>query len=292
VYVAGVQRRQGKWAEATAGFERALALDPHNPASASEVVFTLMFQRRWEAASQAAQNAIALGPDLLNLAIRTAYLDFWWKNDTAALHALLASTPAGLDPDGLVTLARWDLAMLERDFDAAERAISACKLDTIIPFGTPLPKSYLQACTTLARGDFAAAHPLLDNARQYFESQVQSSPTDTARRSSLALVYSYLGRHDEAVRTARKAVELLPESRDAILGPDNEAVLALVYARAGNNDEAIKLISRLLTVPGGITAAYESNMTVADLRRRWQWDPLRNDERFQRILANPEPRTR
>jgi hypothetical protein len=30
---------------------------------------------------------------------------------------------------------------------------------------------------------------------------------------------------------------------------------------------------------------------LADLRKRWEWDPLRKDPRFQKILADPEPKT-
>ena len=32
-------------------------------------------------------------------------------------------------------------------------------------------------------------------------------------------------------------------------------------------------------------------MTLADLRLRWEWDSLRSNTRFQKILAAPEPKT-
>jgi len=32
-------------------------------------------------------------------------------------------------------------------------------------------------------------------------------------------------------------------------------------------------------------------MTVANLRLGWLWDPLRQDPRFKKILAGPEPKT-
>ena len=37
---------------------------------------------------------------------------------------------AEIDPDGFVTLTRWDVAMIERDFAAAERAVDACQIET------------------------------------------------------------------------------------------------------------------------------------------------------------------
>jgi hypothetical protein len=45
---------------------------------------------------------------------------------------------------------------------------------------------------------------------------------------------------------------------------------------------AIPLIERLLRTPHGVV--------LQDLRFSPDWDPLRNDPRFQKILANPEPK--
>jgi hypothetical protein len=71
-------------------------------------------------------------------------------------------------------------------------------------------------------------------------------------------------------------------------------MLALVYARTGETDQAIALIERLLTTPGAVLTINSPNcygITLMDLRLRWEWDPLRNDPRFQKILAGPEPKT-
>jgi len=35
----------------------------------------------------------------------------------------------------------------------------------------------------------------------------------------------------------------------------------------------------------------DDSIALSDLRIRWEWDPLRNDPRFQKILASPEPKT-
>jgi hypothetical protein len=35
----------------------------------------------------------------------------------------------------------------------------------------------------------------------------------------------------------------------------------------------------------------DASITLSDLRQRWELDPLRNDPRFQKILAAPEPKT-
>ncbi len=66
--------------------------------------------------------------------------------------------------------------------------------------------------------------------------------------------------------------------------------LALIYARNGDADQAIQLIERLLITPFAVDYCDDS-ITLSDLRQRWEWDPLRNDPRFQKILASPEPKT-
>jgi hypothetical protein len=64
--------------------------------------------------------------------------------------------------------------------------------------------------------------------------------------------------------------------------------LALIYARVGENDLAIPLIERLLTTPGAVDST-DYSITFNDLKYCWEWDPLRNDPRFQRFIENDTP---
>ena len=99
-------------------------------------------------------------------------------------------------------------------------------------------------------------------------------------------------RKEDAIREARRAVELEPESQDAFHGPLWAGNLALVYALVGEQDQAIALIERLLSTPGQVSwSDCPSSITLAELRLRWEWDSLRSNPRFQKILAAPEPKT-
>jgi hypothetical protein len=69
-----------------------------------------------------------------------------------------------------------------------------------------------------------------------------------------------------------------------------QAFQALVLARTGETDKAISEVERLLTTRFAMDYGDES-ITLSELRPRWEWDPLRNDPRFQKILAGPEPKT-
>ena len=85
-------------------------------------------------------------------------------------------------------------------------------------------------------------------------------------------------------------MELKPITRDVIDGAIAEGFYALICARLGETDEAISRIEQLLTTPFAVNYSDES-ITLSDLRQRWEWDPLRNDPRFQQIISGPEPRT-
>jgi len=84
---------------------------------------------------------------------------------------------------------------------------------------------------------------------------------------------------------------LLPESKDAYFGSDVSTYLALTYARSGEPDQALELIERLLVTAGPVTRVFEPSITFQELRLRWQWDPLRGNPRFQKLLQGPEPKT-
>jgi hypothetical protein len=59
--------------------------------------------------------------------------------------------------------------------------------------------------------------------------------------------------------------------------PMAEVTLAQIEARFGDLDSALAALPDLLKVPAGLTAA--------ELRLDPRWDPLRNDPRFQALLA-------
>ena len=180
---------------------------------------------------------------------------------------------------------------MDRDADVAEKALANCPLDTITSqTGVALPKSYLQACVFLVRGDTAKAHAEFEGALPPTEKLVKDSPQDGTRRAQLGLLYAFLGRKGDALREGKRAMELKPITHDVIEGAVIEVFYTLICARLEMTDEAISRIERLLTTPFAVDYD-DASITLSDLRQRWEWDPLRNDPRFQKILASPEPKT-
>ncbi len=284
--IAAIKRRQGRWEESLAAYERIQALDPQNPNIARNLVFTYTALRLWPEASRAAERMRSMAPASLVAKIQSGYVDFWWKGDTHLLKGLLDQVPAGVDPDGAATSCRWDVAMVQRDFAAAQQVLGAAMVSEVYyTNGGSTPKSFLQGCIYLARNDRENALKYFEMARPAFETAVKEAPESADRHANLGWLYAFMGRKDEAIREGRRAVELKPESKDAFDGAIMNCYLALIYARLGENDLAFPLIERLLKTPGAVDSA-DYSVTINDLKYRWEWDPIRNDPRFQNLIMS------
>jgi serine/threonine-protein kinase len=287
--IAAIKRRQGKWQESLAEYERVEKVDPQNPNTVRELIYTNTAMRRWPEAARWAERLRAMAPASLVAKIQSGYVDFWWKGDTRLLQSLLSEVPADVDPDGGVTSCRWDVAMIKRDFGAATRAVDASSANEISYMnGGATPKAFFYGCTALAKGDTAAAQKKFAEALPVFEIAMKEAPTSADRHANLGLLYAFMGRKEEAIQEGRRAVELKPESKDAVDGAIMNCYLALIYARVGENDLAIPLIERLLKTPGAVDSV-DYSITINDLKYRWEWDPIRNDSRFKKLIANKAP---
>ena len=289
-YIGGIYRRQGRWHEAVASFDRALSLDPRN----GKVVFLAannhLFMRDWPAAAAGFTRTLEIAPDSILAKMGLAYLEVFQNGNPAAGKKILQGIPAGLDSEGNVALARWDLAMLDRDYATAEKTLN--DFPSQYSGVRSSKKTFYLGRTALARGDIASAQRYFAAATPVFESWGRDDSNEPERHARLGLLYAYMHRNGDAIREGCRAVELEPESEDAFHGAEKAANLALVYALVGESDQAITLIERLVSTPGAFSwPDYPQNITLADLRLRWEWDSLRSNPRFQKILAAPEPKT-
>ena len=98
----------------------------------------------------------------------------------------------------------------------------------------------------------------------------------------MSWAYLALNRKTDAINTARRAVELLPLEKDAVLGSGNLAALAEMQSQAGAVKEAVENLRKLLSIPAGET------ISIARLKIDPVWDPIRNDRDFQKLLTTQE----
>jgi len=285
--IAAIKRRQGRWEQALEEYERVARLDPQNPNTVRELIFINTAMRRWPEAALWAERMRTMAPASFVAKIQSGYVDFWWKADTQLLKSLLDTVPAANDPDGAVTACRWEAAMLKRNYSEAKNVLQTSSLNELsyTNAGTT-PIGFFEGCIFLAQGDNVNAQKAFELARPEFEAAVKEAPESAYRHANLGWLYGFMGRKDDAIREGQRAVELKPESKDAVDGALMNCYLALIYTRVGEKELAIPLITRLLKTPGAVDSV-DYSITVNDLKYRWEWDPIRTDPRFQKLLEHP-----
>src|SRR6266513_92654 len=229
--IAAIKRRQGKWRESLEEYERVETIDPKNPNTVRELVFTNTEMRRGPEAANWAGRLRAMAPASLVAKIQSGYVDFWWKGDRHLMKSLLDQLPTVIDPDGVVTACRWEAAMLDRDYSGAKNVLETSSVNEVsYTNGGPTPKIFFEGCIYLAQGDKVNAQKAFELARPALETALEEAPGSALRHANLGWLYAFMGRKEDALREGRRAVELKPESTDAVDGVIANCYLALIYA--------------------------------------------------------------
>ncbi len=91
------------------------------------------------------------------------------------------------------------------------------------------------------------------------------------------MVDAGLDRKEDALREGRRAIELLPITKDALNGTELKRNLAIIYAWIGEKELALKELADALQLPGVF-------LTYGELRLHPYWDSLRDDPRFDELV--------
>ena len=194
---------------------------------------------------------------------------------------VLDQVPLDFNPTRYIWGTRFRAALYLRDYDAASRVVATTPpkwASQLGAFDGPLEWAYGQIAR--ARGDKQGALAAFAAARKAEEGlnggKAENQPYRFTRYDA------GLGRKEEAIREAQRAVELLPISVDSLNGPNNVAILALVYAWTGERDAALEQLEKVATVRG-FDAGF--GPTYGDLLLNPCWNDLRGDPRFDKIVA-------
>ena len=141
-----------------------------------------------------------------------------------------------------------------------------------------LPRRLRLAWAYTAMGNADKAKALYADIHAEYQAAVRDRPGDWDRHMSLGLAAAGLGLKDEAIAEGRRAVELLPLTRDAFAGPEYLVYLAQLYVSVGETAQAIDVLQQVMSIPAGLS------LSSAILRLDPIWDPLRTDARFKKLL--------
>jgi TolB-like protein/Tfp pilus assembly protein PilF len=289
------RRQQGRYEEATRTLERAIELDPRNLQALQQIAaFNYRKLGRYADAKSAWDRLLAITPDDVTAKAERARVDFEWKGDTRPSHEVIESIRIK-NPAEVHSIAdTWVIcALAERDARAAKDALIAAGKNPIAlaSDNVQFRRAFVEGVIARMTKDEAAARTAFTAARAEQEKIIQAQPNHGPALCVLGLIDAALGRKEEALREGRRAIELLPVERDAVVGLDMIKYFAVNAAWIGDKDLACEQLTMLIYENSGSKAIrHPSSVSYGELKLLPLWDPLRGDPRFEKIVASLAPK--
>src|SRR5438552_971125 len=286
-----IDRRQGRWVDATQNLERARERDPRNLPYHITLATTYLWLHDYDQMAKVMDHIIVLRPDRKLPRLIRAGIERDGRADTGPLRAVIEkilTNEPGSDKDPDVTSWRFDLALSDRDLETAASIAAALPLKQTLyaGFNKGSRDLWLGAVARL-KGDVAADRAVAVTARTETEEELRVHPDDIGLLSDLGLIDAALGRKQEALSEGRRAMELAPTVQEAMTGWSNNegfarAWFAMICAWAGETDLALEQLEAVTKIPGG--------PHYGEMRLNPMWDPLRGDPRFEKIVVSLAPK--
>ena len=283
-----IDRRQGRWADATHNLQRASELDPRNLPYLLNLAATYnLWLHDYEQYAKVMDRILALHPDLKPTRIWRAFIEVDQRADTGpwrvAIEKILAEDPASAK-DPFLTGHRFTLALLDRDFDAAgDLAAALSPKDSEVAVYPDFGRDFWMGVVARLKGDETSARAALTRSLAEQKEEIRN-PDDVWLLSYLGLIDAILGKKEEALSEGRRAIEMLPIVKNLTTDGYVKRYFAMICAWAGERELALEHLEVVARIPGG--------PSYGDLRLNPMWDPLRGDARFEKIVASLAPTER
>jgi tetratricopeptide (TPR) repeat protein len=280
---AEIDRHQNRWGDALANFRKASELDPRNDEVTYHLEFLYREMRRYNEREQLLTRDAANhpGPDPWSqMMLAEIKMD---KGDPVGAQTLLSEVPLDFSPTPEIWETRFTAALYLHDYDGASRVIAATpeEIASDVFYGQP-SESWADCLIARFRGDKEKAQLVFAAAQEKLEPSRPDKTKNWFYFVRVARLEAGLRRKDDAIRDARRALDLMPIAKDAVSGPIAATNLALVYAWTEEPNLAIEQLEFLAKIPCG--------PSYGDLRFNPSWDSLRGDPRFEKIVASLAPK--
>jgi TolB-like protein/class 3 adenylate cyclase/Tfp pilus assembly protein PilF len=282
-----ILRRRGQQEEGLQNLQRAAELDPRNLVTLQQIAFSYQLLGRYAEAIAAMDRALAIVPDNVESRANRAEYELFWKADTRPLHQMIDAILAQA-PSAITSVAdNWfDCALAERDPAAVKRALvtmgnNACWGENAIVLSHRFGEGLLARMTK----DEARARTAFEAARAEQEKIVHAQPDYGPALCVLGLIDAALGRKDLALDEGRRAIALTPLEKDVYNGSNVLQYFAITAAWAGEKELALQQLEAGLRAP-----VASLMMSYGALKLFPIWDPLRGDPRFEKIVASLAPK--
>jgi TolB-like protein/tetratricopeptide (TPR) repeat protein len=269
-----IYRREGRLRDAISSFEAALERAPNLGGPAMALGESYLLLRDYETSREYLTRAEILSPDNGGQVMFGVLLDLR-AEDFEQATGRLAQWRGG--PSAPIGHARFELLFWVRDFERARTILEQGSWDAIRLPDSVQPRELLLGQAENWLGDMGSAVEHLEAALKFLDAELQAKPDDHRLIAARGLALAALGRREEAVDAGRRASELMPMSKDAIDGAVRLRDLAAIYAAVGEPTRALEIAGYLLSVP--------SPFCVEELMHRPEWDSLREDPEYDRLVA-------
>ena len=277
-----IDRVQGRWEKSTAGLERAVTLDPRNPGRLAALSDNYWSLRRYRDYERILDRLIELVPEQPLFPAYRAETAFAERGDLKGVLAKLGGLPSSVKDDVQVSWQRVFYSACARDFALANEIVAKSPREEMMFFGALVPRQIVQLWLELVEGN----HPTMEEfgaAREQLSRKVNADRSDPFLMAALAFTDVALGSTDEGIKEGLWALETRQISEDAVDGPLVAAYVAAVDAWANQSDFAFEQLNILVKRPSFW-------FCYGDLKTSPNWDPLRKDPRFDKLLAELAPR--
>jgi TolB-like protein/Tfp pilus assembly protein PilF len=278
-----IHRRQGHWEECTRNLERALELDPRNINTLDSLEDSYGALHRYAEQKSTFDRILAIEPNNLKMKAWRAFVDVKWKADLGPLRQLIDDVRAR-NPAAMPQIAPWWLgcALAERDVTAAREALLASDESRVGVDAVHFPRPFVEGVIARMTNDEQKAQLAFAAAHAEQEKTGQTQPDYGPASSVLGVIDAALGRKEDALREGRRAVELLPVEKDSINGLHMIENLAMIAAWVGEKDLACEQLAKAIRYPNAVS--------YGELKLMPEWDPLRGEPCFEKIVASLAPK--